>query len=146
MWRYSYNGYTIPLAKAMIFEANGNFEWVGLNQVPISSPSGYYYVPTIEGIKGKYRLSGSTIELYGLSRFTNDVMDSYDSYSTILNTLQTGSQSDVQKLLDPNHALYDLHDRTWEVFADRSGSYQKIDITHMKEDVMMSLNDIWVKA
>ena len=87
------------------------------------------YFPSIYVARGDYRLNGNTLEVYNASWFSmessrvpRDKISQYaEDYTEVFRIVNAGSRSEVEKLFDPSHVLYDAY-TSRHYWQDLSGS------------------------
>ncbi|MCL1941359.1 MAG: hypothetical protein FWG09_05400 [Synergistaceae bacterium] len=136
MWRRpSTNG---TKTACQVFYADGSCFAIGLRDRSYYSGGFPYTFKVIDVTRGKYRLTGSKLEIFDVSGFTMDsahvsyeLLKQYaEDRTKIFNIVNTGSRSEVEELLDPKHALYDtytgeLHE--WQNWKNRDDDINIID-------------------
>ena len=128
MWRESYN-VTLDTVACQIFYADGSVIAIGLSERTRYNYNVRYKYTMIDVSRGKYRLTGNSLEIFDLSGFEMSSMNVLGSNSKLYaqnlvkmrNMVNTGSRSEVEQLINPKHTLYAAYENDqWAKWSDRT--------------------------
>ena len=137
MWRESHN-VTLDTVACQIFYADGSVIAIGLSKRTFYSYNVMYnYTYTmIDVSRGKYRLTGNSLEIFDLSGFEMSSMSVLGSNSKLYaenlvkvrNMVNTGSRSEVEQLINPKNTLYVAYENDqWAKWGDRTNNINILD-------------------
>ena len=115
-----------PVA-CQIFYADGSVIAIGLTEKEYYSWGTRYTYTVIDVSRGKYRLTGNTLEIFDLTGFTmssrsvSDLKLYANNYVDVQIIVNTGSRSEVEQLINPKHTLYAAYKNDeWENWSSRT--------------------------